>query len=108
RPDLPDCPPGQASAGPPVAGTSSPGTPHAQQPAGVAGAPTAPDAAGVGAPDGSSASGVPQILTDSVRADILGAVDRANAALATATQTLDPSGLAGAVAGPELSDDMAE
>jgi hypothetical protein len=53
-------------------------------------------------------SGPPETLTDNVRADVLTAVNRANAAWATASQTLDPSGLSGAVAGDELANDLAE
>jgi hypothetical protein len=48
------------------------------------------------------------MLTDSVRADILAAVDRANAAWAAASESLNPSGLSDAVAGQELTDDLAE
>ncbi len=55
-----------------------------------------------------SAVAVPDTLTDSARADILGAIDRANAGWAAAKATLDTSGLGTAVAGQELADDMAE
>jgi hypothetical protein len=42
-----------------------------------------------------------------VRADILAAIDRANAAWTAADESLDTSALIGAVAGQELSDDTA-
>jgi hypothetical protein len=51
---------------------------------------------------------VPDTLSDAVRADVLAAVDRANAAWVAATQSLDPSGLDGAVAGQELTADREE
>jgi len=51
---------------------------------------------------------VPNSLSDTVRADILAAVDRANAAWSAATQALDPSGLYGNVAGTELNSDLSE
>jgi hypothetical protein len=57
------------------------------------------------APDSAA---VPAALTDGVRADILAAVDRANAGWATAKATLDTSGLSDAVAGQELTNDLAE
>jgi hypothetical protein len=63
--------------------------------------------AAVARPD-ASAQGFPETLTDGQRADILSAVDRANAAWATASQTLDSSGLGAGVAGQELTDDLAE
>jgi hypothetical protein len=47
-------------------------------------------------------------LTDNERADILAAVDRANAAWTAASESLDGSTLDGAVAGQLLSDDLAE
>jgi hypothetical protein len=47
-------------------------------------------------------------LTDSQRADILSAVDRANAAWVKASATLDSSALSGGVAGQELTNDLAE
>jgi hypothetical protein len=50
----------------------------------------------------------PDTLTDEVRADILAAVDRANAAWAASSETLDASGLSAGVAGQELADDQAE
>jgi hypothetical protein len=50
----------------------------------------------------------PDTLTASQRADILSAIDRANAAWATASQSLNTSDLNGAVAGRELTDDLAE
>jgi hypothetical protein len=46
--------------------------------------------------------------TDLLRADVLAAIDRANAVWATATQSLDPSGLSAGVAGRELNNDLAE
>jgi hypothetical protein len=58
--------------------------------------------------DGGSGESLSKGLTESQRADILAAVDRANAAWAAATQSLDPSGLSDAVAGQELIDDQAE
>ncbi len=63
---------------------------------------TAPAEAPV--PDGSPA---PDMLNDQMRADILAAVDRANAAWAYATGTLDTSALAADVAGDLLSVDLA-
>jgi Tol biopolymer transport system component len=66
----------------------------------------APDAPGSAGP--ADASTAPTNLTDDVRADVLAAVDRANAAWAAASQTLDPSGLSAAVGGQELADDLAE
>jgi dipeptidyl aminopeptidase/acylaminoacyl peptidase len=66
---------------------------------------------GAAAPEPSPATGdqpAPDALTDGVRADILAAVDRANTAWTTASQSLDPSVLDGNVAGQELSDDRAE
>jgi WD40 repeat protein len=74
----------------------------------VGGADQAPVAS---APEPNPASGdqpAPDALTDSIRADILAAVDRANTAWTTASQSLDPSALDGNVAGQELSDDRAE
>jgi hypothetical protein len=61
-------------------------------------------------PDASDADngGVPDTLSDGVRADILAAVDRANSAWETASRTLDGSVLNGNVADRELSDDLAE
>jgi hypothetical protein len=56
----------------------------------------------------SRGAGAPDTLTDSVRGDILAAVDRANAAWAAASRSLDPSGLSAGVAGQELADDLAE
>jgi len=56
----------------------------------------------------SSGSDHPEVHTESVRAEILSAVDRANAAWAAATESLDPAALDGAVAGDELSADLAE
>ncbi len=47
----------------------------------------------------------PDTLTDSVRADILAAVDRGNAAWAAARQSLDPADLQAGLTGQELSDD---
>jgi hypothetical protein len=58
--------------------------------------------------DGESGGSPAGGLTEEQQADILAAVDRANAAWAAATQSLDPSGLSGAVAGQELIDDQAE
>jgi hypothetical protein len=52
--------------------------------------------------------GAPDTLTDSQRADILTAVDRANAAWTTATLTLNGSPLSSSVAGQALRDDLAE
>lgn len=54
------------------------------------------------------ATSAPDVLTDSVRADILAAVNRANAAWTAASQSLDASSLDGNVAGQEKSDDLAE
>jgi hypothetical protein len=51
---------------------------------------------------------LPDSLSDAVRADVLPAVDRANAAWVAATQLLDPSELDGAVAGQELTVDRDE
>ena len=68
---------------------------------GSAASPPAPPSAGAPVP-------APDALTDGVRADILAAVDRANAAWAAAGQSLDPSALSGAVAGQELANDQAE
>ena len=48
------------------------------------------------------------MLTDTVRADILAGVDRANSAWVASGQSLDDSALGGAVAGQLLSDDLAE
>ena len=58
------------------------------------------------APDGTAAA--PDMLTDTVRADILAGVDRANSAWVASGQSLDDSALDGAVAGQLLSDDLAE
>jgi hypothetical protein len=71
------------------------------------GGPPADVAAGV-APGGGPTQGAPDTLTDTQRADILAAVDGANAAWATASQTLDGAALNGSVAGQELTDDLAE
>jgi hypothetical protein len=60
------------------------------------------------APPDTDESGRPDVLTDSSRNDIVAAVQRANAAWATATQTLDASGLSAGVAGAELANDIAE
>ena len=50
---------------------------------------------------------MPDTLTDSVRADILAAVDRANDAWANAMRTLDTSTLSENLAGRLLSEDLA-
>jgi hypothetical protein len=71
------------------------------------GAPAAPSAAPAAAIDASPPS-APDTLDDGVRGDILSAVNRANAAWVTATQSLDPGGLSDAVAGQELTNDLAE
>jgi hypothetical protein len=57
---------------------------------------------------GSGPAAGPDTLTDSVRTDILAAVDRANAAWIAASQSLDSSSLDGNVAGQELTDDLAQ
>jgi hypothetical protein len=67
---------------------------------------TAANSATADVPD--DGSGLPETLTDGVRADVLAAVNRANGAWTSASQTLDPSGLSGAVAGDELASDLAE
>jgi hypothetical protein len=66
------------------------------------------DASGTAIPSPPESAAFADLLTDSVRADILAAVDRANAAWAAATQSLDPSGLSAGVAGQELANDQAE
>jgi hypothetical protein len=66
------------------------------------------DASGTAGPSPPESAAFADLLTDSVRADILAAVDRANAAWAAATQSLDPSGLSAGVAGQELANDQAE
>ena len=71
--------------------------------------PPAPQPTSPEAPAPGDASGAPSdALPDAVRADVLAAVDRANAAWNDAGATLDGSGLADAVAGQALSDDRAE
>lgn len=85
--------------------------PGAQSSPGVAAAPTImPQPTIVPAPAIAPAPAVggPDTLTDSVRADILAAVERANTAWSTATRTLDAATLNGNVAGAELTSDLAE
>lgn len=54
------------------------------------------------------APAVPDTSTDSVRADILAAVDRANGAWTAASQSLDGASSNRNVAGQELKDDLAQ
>jgi len=65
----------------------------AAQPAAAASAPQAP---------------VPDALTDNMRADILAAVDRGNAAWSAAQLSLDPADLRGGLTGLELSSDTSQ
>jgi len=81
-------PPQQDVAPPPAANTEPP--------------PTAPG------PIPSDSVALPDTLSDSVRADILTAVDRANDGWANALQTLDSSTLGDSVAGELLRVDLAE
>ena len=60
----------------------------------------------VGAPPPVASAG--RELTDSTRAAILAAVDRANAAWTTAQQSVDPSDLSAGLAGQELSETPAK
>ena len=57
------------------------------------------------APDSAATS---DVLTDSMRADILAAVDRGNAAWAAAQLSLDPADLQSGLTGPELSADTSQ
>jgi hypothetical protein len=50
----------------------------------------------------------PDVLTNSLRADILGAVDRGNAAWSAAQLSLDPADLQSGLTGPELSNDISQ
>jgi hypothetical protein len=61
-----------------------------------------------GASPAATIQDAPDALTDGLRAEILAAVDRANAAWASANQSLDTSVLNSSVAGQALRDDMAE
>jgi len=70
--------------------------------------PTAAPAPPTTLPEAGDPRVAPEMLTDSQRTEILSAVDRANAAWAKASETLDASGLGAAVAGPELTTDLAE
>src|SRR5262249_23457638 len=63
---------------------------------------------GGGAPATTASGTVPDTLTPGVRADLVSAVSRANAAWINAGATLDASVLDGAVAGTELDSDRAE
>ena len=87
-----------------ASGTSTPST---SESAGTSTS-SASETGGTAAPSASDSAAFAELLTDSMRADILTAVDRANAAWATATQSLDPSGLRAGVAGQELVIDQAE
>jgi len=68
----------------------------------------APDTTASVSPDEGDAQGAPDTLTDNQRADILSAVDRANAVWVEALQTQDSSVLSAGVAGQLLDVDMAE
>ena len=54
------------------------------------------------------AAPAPDALTESMRADILAAVDRGNAAWTAAQQSLDPADLQSALTGQELSADSSQ
>jgi hypothetical protein len=68
----------------------------------------APVVSAAGSDSGGASETVPTQLTDSVQADVLAAIDRANAAWTRAGRTLDGSTLSTAVEGQALSDDQAE
>jgi len=70
--------------------------------------PPSPDASGPADASAPGDASSPASLTDTVRADIVAAVDRANAAWNDAGATLDGTGLGDAVAGQALNDDRAE
>jgi len=67
-----------------------------------------PDLTAGGSLGEGDAQGAPETLTDDQRADILSAVDRANAVWVQALQTLDSSVLRAGVAGQLLNVDLAE
>jgi hypothetical protein len=98
-------PPGMADGSSrPACGSQQPGN----EPGPVAGPAPVTAAGPEGGPSGGAPQGAPDTLTDGVRGDVLAAVDRANAAWAAASQSLDPSALNGNVGSQELRSDLAE
>jgi NHL repeat len=94
-PAITNNPPSPASA--PADATASAPEVAAPSPPGSVGPPSAPESAAV-----------PDTLPDSLRADILAAVDRGNAAWSAAQQSLDAADLQGGLTGQELSTDTSQ
>jgi hypothetical protein len=93
---------------PPPAEPAQLALPLADQPPAQQAPPRADQPPAAEAPPESAVPGLPDALTDGVRADILAAIDRANAAWANAGRSLDTAQLTGNVADRALSDDLAE